>query len=74
MSGCEEEEDLPGLLQEVCGDGAQDPLHHGQVLLAVVGLKRESSVRHLKDVGHHGEPIRCECALLPPTWKRVVPR
>lgn len=32
---------LLSFLQEVCGNGAQDSLHHGQMFFAVVGLNEK---------------------------------
>lgn len=34
-----------GFLQEVCGDGTQDSLHHSKVLFAVMSLKARKKTR-----------------------------
>ena len=77
--GCE---DLLGFLQQVGWYGAQNPFHHGQVLLAVMGLKRSrekgQSTLDLKGVATHTIVRRGGRlgSLYRPlaTWKRVSPR
>lgn len=38
-----------GFLQEVCGDGAQDSLHHGKMLFTVVSLKEKTILQIIKN-------------------------
>lgn len=44
---------LLSFLQEVCGDGAQDSLHHSKVLFTIMGLKEKNNTTHL--VNRHGK-------------------
>ena len=49
---------MPGLLEEVGGDRAQDALHHSEVLLAVVGLKRTNDQSETQKQRRQGRVIQ----------------
>ena len=54
---------LPGFLYHASGEGTENPLHHGQVLPVIVGLKHSDA--HV--ILEHYAPDRPHVARLTPT-------